>query len=332
MWTYHKSCTSKVRLDNKVAVITGANTGIGKETARDFYKRGARVILACRNVEKAKNAIEDIKNNLLSSTDNNSHQGKLGEFAVYPLDLCSLKSVRECAKELLTIESAIHILINNAGLMNSIHEKTENGFEVQLQSNYLGHFLLTLLLLPKMQSSGPGCKIVNVSSLSYILGTIHFNDMNLDRSYSSLKAYSQSKLANILFTKELARRLKEAGISGINVYSLHPGYIKNELAYQYAGAICPVPGMTFFYHYIMMPFMKNTIQGAQTTIHCAVDEKVADETGLYYADCRVTRLYRKGRNNQMAKDLWDHTCRFLHLEPNDNFSTFLKSVSLQLVK
>ncbi|XP_025263373.1 retinol dehydrogenase 11 [Camponotus floridanus] len=330
MWTYHKSCASKVRLDNKIAVITGANTGIGKETAIDFYRRGARVILACRNVEKAKQAVEYIKNQPFPSTESEQYNGKLGELAIYSLDLCSLKSVIECAKQLLTTESAIHILINNAGVMMCPHYKTEDGFELQLQSNYLGHFLLTLLLLPKIQSSTPGCRIVNVSSLAHIFGNIHFNDINLEKSYSPLKAYAQSKMANILFTKELARRLKEADISGINVYALHPGVIRTELGRHYNKTI--VPGATFFFRHIMRPFIKNPTQGAQTTIYCAIDEKTADETGLYYSECRVSRPQWRARDDQISKKLWDHTCRLLHLEPNENFSAFLQTVSRQLAQ
>ncbi|XP_026828345.1 retinol dehydrogenase 11-like isoform X2 [Ooceraea biroi] len=217
MWTYNRPCTSDARLDNKIAVITGANSGIGKETARDFYRRGARVILACRNMEKARLAVEDIKDNPFPRGYDCT--GKLGELALCHLDLCNLKSVRECAMHLLTTESAIHLLINNAGVMMSPYEKTVDGFELQLQSNYLGHFLLTLLLLPRMQSSAPGCRIVNVSSLSYIFGNIHFADMNLERSWKMItpfKAYTQSKLANILFTKELARRLKWNAVLAIH--------------------------------------------------------------------------------------------------------------------
>ncbi|XP_029173164.1 retinol dehydrogenase 11-like [Nylanderia fulva] len=327
MWTYNRMCTSKARLDGKVAIITGANTGIGQETARDFYRRGARVILACRNIEKAKAAMEDIKNN---PSPNKQYKGKLGELEIYSLDLSNLKTVKECAKKLLTDESAIHILVNNAGVMMCPHEKTKDGFELQLQSNHLGHFLLTLLLLPKIQSSAPGCKIINVSSICHLFGKIHFNDLNLDRSYSPMKAYAQSKLANILFTKELARRLKEAGINGINIYSLHPGVIRTELSRHYSRTI--IPGARFFYRKIMRPFIKNPVQGAQTTIHCAVDEKVANETGLYYVECRVSRPQWRARDDQIAKDLWNHTCQLLHLEPDENLSTFLQTVSRQLAE
>ncbi|XP_025263371.1 retinol dehydrogenase 11 [Camponotus floridanus] len=329
MWTYNRMCTSKARLDGKVAIITGANSGIGKETAKDFYRRGARVILACRNLEKGKAAVEDIKKNPDPSTGK-KYNDKLGELVICSLDLTNLKSVRECARKILSDESVIHILINNAGVMMTPYEKTKDGFELQLQSNYLGHFLLTLLLLPRIQSSAPGCRIINVSSICHRVGKIYFNDINLENSYSPMKAYGQSKLANILFTKELAHRLKEARINGINVYSLHPGVIRTELSRYYSRTI--IPGANFIYRNIMRPFIKNPVQGAQTTIHCAVDEKVANETGLYYAECRVSSPQWRARDDQISKKLWDLTCRLLHLEPDENFSTFLQTVSRQLAE
>lgn len=330
MRIYNAVCSSKARLDGKITVITGANTGIGKETARDFYSRGARVILACRNVEKAKAAVEDIKHNPFSSKRKQA-EGKLGDLAVYPLDLCSFKSIRECARMLLKQEPAIHILVNNAGIMFAPYQLTDDGFEIQLQSNYLGHFLLTLLLLPKMQSSAPGCRIVNVSSLAHIFGRIHFNDINLEKSWWYLRsyiAYYQSKLANILFTKKLAQLMKETN-SGINVYSLHPGVVRTELSRNYDNIF---PGGKLFFRYVMRPFIKNSEQGAQTTIYCAVDEKAANETGLYYTECCVTRPSEAARNDQIAEDLWNYTCWLLRLEPNKDFSKFLKTVSRQLNK
>ncbi|XP_036149349.1 retinol dehydrogenase 11 isoform X2 [Monomorium pharaonis] len=306
-----------------------ANILFTKELARRL--KGARVILACRNIEKATAAIEDIKCNpfprrMQKIEDKNG----LGDLEVCSLDLCSFKSVKECAKKLMK-EPAIHILVNNAGIMFAPYQITEDGFEIQLQSNYLGHFLLTLLLLPKMQSSTPGCRIINVSSLAHIYGKIHLSDINLERSwwyFRPWKAYFQSKLANILFTKELARQLKEAKISGINVYSLHPGVIKTELSREFHSTI--VPGATFFFNYIMRPFIKNAEQGAQTTIYCAIDEKTANETGLYYSECCVTNP--KGVNDQKAQDLWNYTCFLLRLETNENFSTLLETVTRQLDK
>ncbi|XP_072766980.1 retinol dehydrogenase 11-like [Anoplolepis gracilipes] len=328
MWFFHSQCTSKSRLVDKTVIITGANTGIGKETARDLYRRGARIILACRNIQKANDAIEDIKKNPPSKADREQFQGAPGELVVYQLDLSSLKSVKECAKKLLTKESAIHLLINNAGVMMCPQETTEDGFELQLQTNYIGHFLLTLLLLPKMQSSGPGCRIINVSSFLHLFGAIH-NDLNLKESYGPMKAYIQSKLANILFTKELARRLKEANIDEINVYSLHPGVITTEIGRHYNTTI--FPGASTIFQIFLQPFLKNPEQGAQTTIYCSVDEKAADETGLYYKECGVATPQWRAQDDQIAKDLWDKTCRLLHLECNEDFANFLKTVS-QIIK
>ncbi|CAL1675393.1 unnamed protein product [Lasius platythorax] len=322
-------CTSKARLDGKTVVITGANSGISKETARDFYGRGARVILLCRNMEKMNKAVEDIKNNPPSRIKKDEYQNFAGELAIYSLDLSSLKSVRDCAKNLLMKEAAIHILVNNAGVAMHPYEKTEDGNEMTLQTNHLGHFLLTLLLLPKMQSSSPGCRIVNVSSIMHILGDIDFDDINLEKSYTPTKSYAQSKLANVLFTKELARRLKKADIHGINVYSLHPGLIPTEISRHSSRTI--FPGTAFLYNFFTWLLFKTVEEGAQTTIYCSVDEKAVSETGLYYSDCSVATLLRKTGDDQYAKNLWDVSCKLLHLEPEEDFTTFLQTVSCQIL-
>ncbi|XP_032676877.1 retinol dehydrogenase 11-like [Odontomachus brunneus] len=330
MWPFSSICTSKARLMGKTVVITGANTGIGKETARDLYRRGARVILACRDIKRAENALEDLKNNPPSRPDREQFDGGPGELAIYPLNLCSLKSVKECAKSLLTKESAIHLLVNNAGVMLCPFEKTEDGFEMQLQTNHLGHFLLTLLLLPKIMSSGPGCRILNVSSRLHLRGTIHFDDINMEKSYSPLGAYNQSKLANVLFTKELARRLQEANINGINVYSLHPGVIRTELGRYMDRSV--FRGARFLSQLLLRPFFKSPEQGAQTTIYCAVDEKAATETGLYYEECNVANAHRIANDDRVVKQLWDQSCHLLHLEPEENLHTFLQTVSRQVAE
>ncbi|XP_011155356.1 retinol dehydrogenase 11 [Solenopsis invicta] len=327
MWPFHAQCTSKARLVGKTVVITGANTGIGKETARDLYRRGARVILACRNIQKAYEAIEDIKKNPPSTANGEQFQGNFGELVVYHLDLCSLTSVKECARNLLKKESAIHVLINNAGVMMCPQEKTEDGLDLQIQTNHVGHFLLTLLLLPKIQSSGPNCRIVNISSCLHVFGAIH-KDLNLMETYTPFKAYTQSKLANILFTKELARRLKEAHINGINVYSLHPGVITTELGRHFSSTV--FRGASTIFRSFFRPFLKNPEQGAQTTIYCSVDEKVANETGLYYKECGVTTPQWRAQDNQIAEDLWNQTCQLLKLEPEKDFISFVKTVSHQI--
>ncbi|XP_019886240.2 retinol dehydrogenase 11 [Ooceraea biroi] len=326
MWLFHSQCTSKTRLVGKTVVITGANTGIGKETARDLYRRGAKVILACRNIEKAYDALEDIKNNPPSRPDREQFRGNPGELAIYQLDLSSLTSIRECAKNLLAKESAIHLLINNAGILTTKQERTEDGFELQLQTNYIGPFLLTLLLLPKIQSSTPGCRIVNVSSIMHTFGAIH-DDLNLENSYNPIRAYMQSKLANILFTRELVRQLKETNIEGINVYSLHPGVITTELTRHFENAFSIVRYLYAIAGYLKQPFIKNPEQGAQTTIYCSIDETAAYETGLYYKECGVATPTRQAQDDQMAKNLWNRTCLLLGLKPDQDLATLLKDVS-----
>lgn len=237
------SCSKKiaplVRLDGKTAIVTGANTGIGKVTARDFFQRGhttdflisqskannfffligAKVILACRNVQRASDAVQDIKKEC-------EGQNNTGQLVVSELDLSSLNSVRKWAKHILDTEESIHLLVNNAGVMMCPKTITEDGNELQFQTNHLSHFLLTLLLLPKIIQSAPA-RIVNVSSVAHNRmyyfkvhqreffvccvagGTIVFDDLNFQkRAYSAIGAYSQSKLANVLFTKELARRIE----------------------------------------------------------------------------------------------------------------------------
>ncbi|KAJ8669899.1 hypothetical protein QAD02_001158 [Eretmocerus hayati] len=328
MWPFSASCRSKARLVGKTVVITGANTGIGKETAKDLYRRGARVILACRNVEKANEAAEEVKNVPPSKPDREAFQGEPGEVLVCKLDLCSLASVRECARHLLTSEPRIHLLINNAGVMMSPKEKTEDGYELQFQSNHLGHFLLTLLLLPKIKESTPGCRIINVSSMAHIGGRIWFDDINLEKSYAPIKAYQQSKLANILFTKELARKLKESNIEGITTYCLHPGVIATELGRHLDKSL--FPGARLGFRMIRF-FIKTPELGAQTTIHCAVDEAAGNETGLYYRECKASSPSSSAENVEVAGKLWTESLKLVGLPVQENLATLLETIQRDII-
>ena len=210
------ACKSKARLDGKTVIITGANTGIGLETAVDLAKRNARVILACRSVERGETAAVEVRKR--SGNDN----------AVFvQLDLASLDSVRKFAAKILEEEPQIDILINNAGVMGIPERKlTQDGFEMLFGVNHLGHFLLTNLLLDRIKEA-PSARIVTVSSLGHAQGNMDFNNLNSERSYSRWTAYGTSKLANILFTRSLAKRLKGTRVTA-NV--LHPGAINTELS------------------------------------------------------------------------------------------------------
>lgn len=299
-------CTSTARLDGKTAIITGSNTGIGKETAKDFFKRGARVIMACRSTERANQAADDIKN--ACQTNEN-----LGELIVQELDLTSLTSVRKCVKQILEKESRIDLLVNNAGISVCPASKTEDGFELQFGTNHLGHFLFTLLLIPKILQS-PSARIVNVSSAMHERGSINFEDLNWEKKpYSPMRAYGQSKLANVLFAKELAERLKENDITHVTAYTLHPGAIQTDLmrnAKEVYGRVFTSLLSSFAWT------LKTPEQGAQTTIYCSVDEKCAHESGLYYAECAVTTPSKAARNEHDAQTLWEESLKLVGLPYN----------------
>lgn len=195
-------------------IITGANTGIGKETAIDIAQRGARVIIACRNADRAEEALQEIRRRSGSTN-----------VVYYNLDLASLVSVRTFAQCILKEEGRLDILINNAGIMRCPYWKTAEGYEMQFGVNHLGHFLLTSLLLDRLKEA-PAARIVVVSSLGYKRGNINFDDINSEKDYDPMVAYCQSKLANNLFTVALAKRLKDTSVT---VNCLHPGIIWTEL-------------------------------------------------------------------------------------------------------
>ncbi|XP_050970624.1 retinol dehydrogenase 12-like [Labeo rohita] len=286
-WLAGGVCRSKARLDGKTVLITGANTGIGKETAVDMAKRGARVILACRDMGRANKAAEEVRKR--SGNDN---------VVVKMLDLNSLRSVRALAKDVQKTEDRLNILINNAGIMMCPHWRTEDGFEMQFGVNHLGHFLLTNLLLDLLKKSAPS-RIVNVSSLAHESGKIHFDDINLEKNYETLVSYRQSKLANVLFTRELATRLKDTGVT---TYALHPGVIRTELGRHF------FPSLPLWKRILAIPFvyfLKSPWQGAQTTIYCAVDESLKNTSGLYYSDCALKEAAPQARDDAAARRLWN---------------------------
>lgn len=277
----------RTRCDGKVVLITGANTGIGKETARDLLKRGAKVYIACRSLEKANEA----KKQLVDETG-------YPDVYVRQLDLSSLKSVREFAKKFLEEEPRLDILINNAGVMACPKALTEDGFEQQLGTNHLGHFLLTNLLLDRLKSSAPS-RIVNLSSLAHRYGSINRQDLNSERSYNQVTAYCQSKLANVLFTKELARRLEGTGVT---TYAVHPGTVNTELL-RYTGTVFFLLEYKFIQPIVRLAF-KTPRSGAQTSLYTALDPSLVHESGKYYADCRPQKPSKAAMDKNTAEWLW----------------------------
>jgi NAD(P)-dependent dehydrogenase (short-subunit alcohol dehydrogenase family) len=203
-------------LSHRVAVVTGANSGIGFETARALAARGARVILGCRSRTKGPGAAARIRETV---PDADVH--------FLSLDLASLAGVEMFAKEVAAEVGRIDILCNNAGVMMPPLSHTREGFEMQFGVNHLGHFALTAHLLPLLRAT-PGARVVTVSSLMHLAGWIRFADLNADQSYNAALAYAQSKLANLLFMRELARRLDLAHLDVISA-AAHPGSTPTEL-------------------------------------------------------------------------------------------------------
>ncbi|KAM6171440.1 retinol dehydrogenase 11 [Erethizon dorsatum] len=283
-------CTSTAQLPGKVAIVTGANTGIGKETAKELARRGARVYLACRDVQKGESAAREIQ----AVTGNQ-------QVLVRKLDLADAKCIRAFAKDFLAEEKHLHILINNAGVMMCPYSRTADGFEMHLGVNHLGHFLLTHLLLEKLKESAPS-RVINVSSLGHHLGRIHFHNLQGEKFYHSGLAYCHSKLANVLFTRELARRLQG---SGVTAYSVHPGTVSSELVRHSSFLRCM--------WWLFPNFLKTPQEGAQTSLHCAVTEGLEALNGNHFSDCQVARVSAQARNETIARRLWDVSCDLLGL-------------------
>lgn len=282
-------CRSKARLDGKTVIITGANTGIGKETAIDLASRGAKVILACRNVMRAERAATDI----MKKSNNQNVVVKI-------LDLASLDSIHKFANNINKSEPKIDILINNAGIMMCPYWKTQDDFEMQFGVNHLGHFLLTNLLLDKIKSSAPA-RIINVSSRAHTrTDKLDFDDLNSENNYNSMAAYRKSKLANVLFTRELSRRLQGTNVTA---NSLHPGVVNTELT-RYLPQSVPLYFRVLFAPIIYL-IGKTPLQGAQTTIYCAVDESLANVTGKYFSDCAIKEESKAAQDDEAAKKLWE---------------------------
>lgn len=203
-------------LEGQVWVVTGANSGLGLESARALAQKGATVVMGCRDPNRAQGAAEDVKKTAPTA-----------KLELESLDLASLKSIEDFAARMAKAHPALDGLINNAGVMATPRKTTADGFELQLGTNHLGHFALTMRLLPLLEGA-KAPRVVNVSSDLHKRGDLHFDDLMLEKSYSPWGAYGNSKLANLLFTYELGRKLQAAGKKTITA-AAHPGYAATNL-------------------------------------------------------------------------------------------------------
>ena len=271
-------------LIGRVALITGANTGIGLVTARELQQRGAHVFIACRSAKRAKAALDTIRSQLCTA------MGCVG-IEVLALDLGDFDSVRQCAQAFLQRNVPLHLLINNAGLAGA-RGLTKSGFELAFGTNHMGHFLLTQLLLERIKNSGPA-RIVTVASRAHTrVGGIDWEAVRKPtKTRAGLPEYGVSKLANVLFSAELSRRL--AG-SSVTTHSLHPGVVASDV-----WRAVPWP-----FRSLIKLSMISVEEGAATTLHCATDVEAGHETGLYYDKCRVRTPSKVAHDPALAEDLW----------------------------
>lgn len=276
-------------LKDKVALVTGANSGIGLVTAKELASRGARVILACRSKEKASAAIRSIQNEVQDAN-----------LTFVQLDLANLKQIREASDHILKNEKRIDILINNAGLFGS-RGTTQDGFEMHFGTNHLGPYLFTRLLIPLLKESSPA-RIINVSSHGhYSARSMNFDSfVGMTPSRWSFPEYATSKLCNVLFTKALAEKLQGTGIT---TYSLHPGIIASEIWRNFPQ---PIKWL------VTLPMISNE-EGAVTTIYCATSPEIASETGLYYDKCKPKTPSKMARDKSLADKLWIQSAEWVGL-------------------
>ena len=274
-------------LSGRVALVTGANTGIGLVTARELAALGAHVFIACRSAQRAQPSLDRIRAAVAGA-----------QVEALPLDLGDFDSVRACARTFLARGLPLHLLVNNAGLAGA-RGFTRSGFELAFGVNHMGHFLLTQLLLDRIESSAPA-RIVTVASRA------HYRAPGIDwdavrrptRSRLAVAEYAVSKLANVLFSAELGRRL--AG-SGVTTYALHPGVVASDV---WRGVPWP-----------LRPLIKlrmiSTEEGAATTLFCAASPEVAAESGKYYDKCLARTPSAVAQDPALAAELWRRSTQWL---------------------
>ncbi len=273
----------------KVVVVTGSNVGIGFETAVGVAKEGATTILACRNQAKAEAAAKEVTQRTWND-----------DVHVVSLDLADLASVQKAADEILSRWQRLDVLVNNAGGTWSDRQVTAQGIEYTFGVNHLGHFYLTGLLLHRLRASAPAREI-SVSSMGHHFagGGMRFDDLQGEKRYQGMEAYCQSKLANVLFVRELARRL--AG-TGVTANAVHPGWVRSRFGMDGDTARATSAGM-----YVLRPFQISPRTGAKTSIYLATSPDVADKTGMYWVRSKPGHPSKHSRDDAAATRLWEES-------------------------
>jgi len=278
-------------MKDKVVMITGANSGIGKAASLALAKMDATVVMVARSKERG----EAAKAEIIKESQNNSVDLLLA-------DLSSIESVQQLATEFQRKYSKLHVLVNNAGLFNRKRHVTTDGYENTFATNYLAPFLLTNLQLALLKDSAPS-RIINVSSVGHYNGHINFDDLNLEKEYGGWKAYGQSKLALVLFTHELAKKLQG---SGVTVNAVHPGTVATNIwtrPFGPAGFITALPKL----------FMTSPEKGAEIIVYLASSSDAQSLSGEYLEKLKVKRSSEESYDEEIAQRLWDVSAKLTRL-------------------
>jgi len=268
-------------LNGKIALVTGANSGMGMATTKALADMGATVVMLCRNEKRGIEALRTLSE---------KSERKL---EVMFCDLGDFSSIRTFADAFREKYEKLDILVNNAGFISLDRQTTKDGLERQFGVNHIGHFLLTMKFIDLLEDEG---RIVNVASGAHKTGNIHFEDINLTKGFNVIKAYSQSKLANVLFTRELAKRLKSKNIT---VNCCHPGAVATNIGIsRETGFGKTITGM-------LKPFFQTPEQGARTAIFLATSEEVKGITGEYFYKCKIAKSSIKSKDMDLAKRLFE---------------------------
>ena len=278
-------------MTGKICLITGATNGIGKETARGIAEKGATVVIVGRDAGRCETTVTDVR----ATTGNDNVHSML-------CDLSSQADIRRFAVAFLAKYERLDVLINNAGAINSERKLTVDGLELTFAVNHLGYLLLTHLLLDLLQKSTPA-RIVNVASNAHRRGKLDFEDLQNERRYSGADVYSQSKLANLLFTFELSRRLEGTGVT---VNALHPGVIATEFGRNTTGPLRYLIALA-------RPFMRGPVKGAKTSIYLAHSPEVAGTSGRYFAESKEVKPSSAARDHTAQRRLWQASMELLSL-------------------
>ncbi len=273
-------------MDSKRILITGANSGMGLASSIALAKQGHEVIMVCRNEERGQKAVEQAR-----------EQSGSNQLTLMQCDLGSLDGIRHFAEQFYERYDRLDVLLNNAGVVNLKRKETNDGFEMSLGVNHLGHFLLTRLLLDALHQS-PAGRIVTVGSGAYKLGKIHWDDLQLHHGYTVLKAYAQSKLANLYFNQILAEQLQ-----GTNVTAncLHPGAVATSIGVDRDTGF----GKRLLAALAHTPFFQTPEQGAETAVFLATDPSVEGKSGHYYYRKKVHPVKSRAQNREEALRLWE---------------------------